>query len=166
MTSPSAREMSRLLRLVVAALFICTVAGCKKSVADLPVVSAVFVREDGSESETFSLEVAATEVQRNKGLMFRTEMGERNGMVFLFPSERINSFWMKNTILSLDMLFVGSDWKVVGVLPRVPPQNELPRQVDRPSQYVIELGAGVAEKHRIQVGTSVKIFGDLPKVVR
>jgi uncharacterized membrane protein (UPF0127 family) len=73
---------------------------------------------------------------------------------------------MKNTILSLDMLFVASDWKIVGLLPKVPPQNELPRQVDRPSQYVIELGAGVAEKFRINVGDSVKIVDNLPVVVR
>lgn len=151
---------------VVLLTFISTTAGCKKSVAELPVVSAVFVREDGSESETFTLEVASTETQRNKGLMFRTEMGERKGMIFLFPSERMNSFWMKNTILSLDMLFVASDWKIVGILPKVPPQNELPRQVEKPSQYVIELGAGVAEKYRIQENTAVKIMGDLPKVSR
>jgi uncharacterized membrane protein (UPF0127 family) len=155
-----------LLPVVAFLLLVSGVYGCNRSVAELPVVSAVFVREDGSESETFSLEVAATEVHRNKGLMFRTKMPERDGMIFLFPSERINSFWMKNTILSLDMLFVASDWKIVGLLPKVPPQNELPRQVDRPSQYVIELGAGVAEKFRINVGDSVKIVDNLPVVVR
>jgi uncharacterized membrane protein (UPF0127 family) len=74
------------------------------------------------------------------------------GMVFVFPSEQVNSFWMKNTILSLDMLFLDRDMRVVGILERVPPQNEEPRVVDGKSQYVIELGSGVAAANGITVG--------------
>jgi uncharacterized membrane protein (UPF0127 family) len=73
-------------------------------------------------------------------------------MVFVFPSEQVNSFWMKNTILSLDMLFLDRDMRVVGILERVPPQNEEPRVVDGKSQYVIELGSGVAAANGITVG--------------
>jgi uncharacterized membrane protein (UPF0127 family) len=85
-------------------------------------------------------------------------------MMFLFPNERINSFWMKNTILSLDMLFVSSSLYVVGLVHSVPPQNEVSRKVDTPSQYVIEFGAGVAKKFGIVEGSRVLVHGTLPRV--
>jgi hypothetical protein len=70
---------------------------------------------------------------------------------------------MKNTFISLDMIFVSSDWRVVGVLKNVPPLTEDRRSVNAPSQYVLEFAAGTAESHAIQPGTKVMVKGALPQ---
>ena len=64
------------------------------------------------------------------GLMFREQMGDDEGMLFIFPTERHNSFWMRNTLLPLDMFFIDSAWNVVGVVENAEPLTESPRAVD------------------------------------
>lgn len=124
-------------------------------------VSVRFEREGASTSE-FRVEVVATPEDRARGLMFRKSMSEDRGMLFLFPQEQPLAFWMKNTFISLDMVFVSRDWRVVGVLKNVPPLNEERRSVDALSQYVLEFGAGVTEKHHIAPGAKVVVRGSLP----
>lgn len=153
-----------MLRFYSSILFLCLIVGCKIPVSELPTLTVNFVAEDGKKSLPFDVEVAATEPSRRKGLMYRKLMEEHHGMLFLFPQERLNSFWMKNTILELDMLFVSKDWRVVGILDHVPPQNEAPRKVDEPSQYVIELVAGATEKFGIKKGMKVVVTGELPAI--
>jgi uncharacterized membrane protein (UPF0127 family) len=94
--------------------------------------------------------------------MFRKSLGENEGMLFLFPREQPLSFWMKNTFISLDMIFVSSDWRVVGVVKNVPPLTEDRRMVEGASQYVLEFAAGTAERNNIQSGSRVVINGKLP----
>ena len=110
----------------------------------------------GSESDTVLLEVAQTPGQRNKGLMFRKEMPRGEGMLFVFPEEGKQSFWMKNTYISLDMIFLNSAKKVVGILERVPVLNEKPRTVDEKAMYVVELNAGSASELGVKVGSEMK----------
>ena len=150
--------------LLVAVAVIGGGASCNASPSGFPEVDADFVSPAADTVQTVTLEVAANENDRRKGLMFRNSMPERRGMLFLFPQEQINSFWMKNTVISLDMIFIDKDWKVVGVLHSVPPQNDRSRKVDKPSQYVIELGAGVAKKFKIEEGSKVVVKGTLPSV--
>lgn len=121
-----------------------------------------FVTPDGVASPHFSMEVANTEPQRRRGLMYRKSLGEREGMIFVFPDEVEHSFWMKNTYIPLDMVFVGSDWRIAGVIENVPPLNEESRSVQKPSQYVLEFPAGTMKTLGITAGASVKVEGDLP----
>ncbi len=102
------------------------------------------------------VEVASTDDQRQMGLMFREQLGELEGMLFVFPTERHNSFWMRNTLLPLDMFFVDSNWTVVGVVENAVPLTEDPRQVDRPSQYVLEVNAGFAKRHGFGAGAKLR----------
>lgn len=102
------------------------------------------------------VEVAETDAQRQMGLMYREHMGADEGMIFLFPTERYNSFWMRNTVLSLDMLFIDADWTIVGILHDVPPLNDEQRRVSKMSQYVLEVNAGVAAAHQLSVGAKVR----------
>lgn len=116
-----------------------------------------FVAPDGSARARFQLEVVDTEPLRQKGLMFRESLAPDGGMLFIFEKSAPLTFWMKNTKISLDMLFIGSDRSVQGILSSVPPMNEQPRSVPGvESQYVVELGAGVAAAHGIQVGDVVR----------
>lgn len=96
---------------------------------------------------TLKVEVASTDAQRQAGLMFRESMGEDEGMLFLFPTERHNSFWMHNTLIPLDMFFVDADWKVVGIVEQATPLTDDPRNVPRMSQYVLEVNGGFAKRH-------------------
>jgi hypothetical protein len=97
-----------------------------------------------------------------KGLMYRKEIDPHRGMIFVFPEEKVQTFWMKNTYIPLDMVFVTKEMKVVGILENVPPLNEEPRTVGKPSLYVLEFGAGVMRKNGVTPGSIVSIHGQLP----
>jgi uncharacterized membrane protein (UPF0127 family) len=100
--------------------------------------------------------VAENPGQHARGLMFRKTIGQHEGMIFLFPEENVQSFWMKDTYISLDMIFIDSAYKVVGILHDVPILNETPRKIDKPSRYVIELKGGATKHDNINEGASVK----------
>lgn len=112
----------------------------------------------------FSLEIAATEGARRKGLMFRKagELGEEAGMIFIYPKSSVYSFWMKNTYIPLDMIFINEALEVVGVAENVPPLTLESRKVDALSRYIIELNGGIASKYGIKKGAKVKFLDELP----
>ena len=138
------------------------VTGCSGSGSQLPVVPISFELPDGKSTARFSMEVAATNAERQVGLMYRKEIASDRGMIFLFPEQKVHRFWMKNTFIPLDMVFVSKDMKVVGILESVPPQTEDPRFVDEPSQYVLEFGAGVMRNSGVIVGSTVVVHAQLP----
>ena len=129
---------------------------------DLKLFPVEFVQPDGSKSPTFRLKVANTEELRSKGLMFVKEMKPQHGMLFVFPTTKLQSFWMKNTFVSLDMMFIDEKLEVVGLLKNVPILNSTPRKVDQPSRYVIELNAGSADRYGIREGSRVEFKRAVP----
>ncbi len=105
--------------------------------------------------QIFFLEIAATEEARAMGLMFRKELADNGGMLFVFPQEEILSFWMKNTLISLDMIFLNSRREVVKIHHNVPLCREDPcASYDSgvPARYVIELKGGSCKKLNLQTG--------------
>ena len=102
-----------------------------------------FATFSGGEGEPlkFWLELATTPGQRERGLMFRREMLPDWGMLFVYPADRPLSFWMKNTLIPLDMVFIDSRGLVVGVIENVPPLTLDSRTVGKPGRYVLELAA-------------------------
>ncbi len=102
-------------------------------------------------------EIARSEHDVTRGLMYRTEMPADHGMLFQLPRREEQIFWMRNTCLSLDMLFLDEDGTVVGVLERVPILNEAPRTVRKPSRYVLEVNAGWAAAHGVRAGMRAKL---------
>ncbi len=156
----SLRAVARALALV-GFLSACIVAACAQP-SKLPVVEGRFVTSSGATTPTYKLEVCANDGERAMGLMYRRALAQDAGMIFLFPEERHNSFWMKNTYIPLDMVFVGRDMKVVGVLHNVPPLNELPRSVGKLSMYVLEFAAGTMKLHGVEEGAELKLLSPLP----
>jgi uncharacterized membrane protein (UPF0127 family) len=155
-----ARQFARFL--VVCGFFgLCVVCACAQS-SKLPVVEGRFVTTAGGDTPTFRLEVCANQAERSMGLMYRRSLAHDAGMIFVFPTERENSFWMKNTYIPLDMVFVGSDMKVVGILHDVPPLNQLPRSVGKPSMYVLEFAAGTMKRHGVGEGATLTVLSPLP----
>ena len=143
---------------VVGVLFSLSACAERKAPSE---VEGFFVKGGGSSSH-FLFEVASTDSERRLGLMYRRNLANDRGMIFVFPETSEHSFWMKNTYISLDMFFLDQAMKVVGVLRDVPPMNEAPRTVGRESRYVVELPAGTAERHGICVGVKLALVGALP----
>ncbi|HEX6273470.1 MAG TPA: DUF192 domain-containing protein [Polyangiaceae bacterium] len=103
------------------------------------------------------VEVARTKREIRRGLMYRTSLGRDRGMIFSFGDERRRHFWMKNTCLPLDMLFLAKDGTVVGVLEQVPVLNEEPRSVGCPAAYVLEVNAGWSREHGVTPGMKASL---------
>ena len=104
----------------------------------------------------FQVEIADSPARRELGLQYRRDLASDRGMIFLFPDESRQSFWMKNTPIPLDMIFIGRDMKVVGIVAQTMPFSLDARSVDAPSQYVLEINGGLAERHGIQTGDRVR----------
>jgi uncharacterized membrane protein (UPF0127 family) len=104
---------------------------------------------------TVKVEVADTPDTRARGLMYRQDLAADAGMLFIFPTQSEQKFWMKNTPLPLDMVFIGSDRRIVGIVPDTRPFTTNPLGVSGLSQYVLEVHAGFCAKHGVATGDSV-----------
>lgn len=110
--------------------------------------------------ETFSVEVADTPDKQQLGLMFRDSMPEDHGMLFIFPNERMRSFWMRNTRISLDIIYFDADYRVVSIAKGAKPcrTTRCPGYPsDGPAKYVLELNAGLADQLGLQVGDLMEV---------
>jgi uncharacterized membrane protein (UPF0127 family) len=127
-------------------------------------VKAKFVTSAGTPTMEFSLELAVTTPARTKGLMFRriADLPPERGMLFIFPDETVHSFWMKNTLVPLDMIFVDASRTIVGIVANATPLTMEPRTVGKSSKYVIELVGGTAKKIGIAAGDKVELPQNLP----
>jgi hypothetical protein len=105
------------------------------------------------------VEIAKDPPTRERGLMFRRQMDEDAGMIFLFEAPQVQVFWMKNTYLPLDMIFIGEDMRVAGIVENAEPLTETGRQVELPSLYVLEVNAGFSRRHGIGPGAPVRFEG-------
>jgi uncharacterized membrane protein (UPF0127 family) len=101
------------------------------------------------------IELAQDEPQRQLGLMYRDTLAENQGMLFLFDNEEVRSFWMKNTVLSLDMIFVNARNEVVTIHKYTTPYSEETYVSTKPAKYVLELNAGYADRKKISVGDRI-----------
>jgi len=107
-------------------------------------------------THAFGVEVARTERERARGLMFRRSLPQDHGMLFLFESERPISMWMKNTYVSLDMVFVSRDGRVKSIARGAIPLSEAIIPSGGPVYAVIELAAGSADAIGLSVGDQVR----------
>jgi uncharacterized membrane protein (UPF0127 family) len=101
------------------------------------------------------IELAQNDSQRQLGLMYRDTLAENQGMLFVFDNEEVRSFWMKNTILSLDMIFVNARNEIVTIHKYTTPYSEETYKSAKPAKYVIEVNAGYADKRKISAGDRV-----------
>jgi uncharacterized membrane protein (UPF0127 family) len=103
----------------------------------------------------FSVEMAVTDEQRAKGLMYRKELADGRGMLFDFTPEQSISMWMKNTYISLDMIFIGADGRVTRVAENTEPESTRIVSSGGPAKAVLEVIAGTARKYGIAQGDQV-----------
>ncbi len=117
---------------------------------------AVTLAPPGRTPVNVSVEVVRTPRKIQLGLMYRNHMPPDHGMLFLMGEERVHSFWMRNTLIPLDMIFIGRDMRVVGVVANAEPLTDTSRSVGKPSYYVLEVNGGWAEAHGVGPGTAVQ----------
>lgn len=118
----------------------------------LPAHPAPLVAHTASGDVSFTVEIADEPKEHMAGLMFRQEMADDHGMLFVFPKPRYGSFWMKNTLLPLDIIFIAEDGTVDSV-GRGVPLSEAPVSSDGLIRFVLELKAGLAQRTGIKKGT-------------
>ncbi len=104
-------------------------------------------------------EVAATNPTRTRGLMWRTSLDDGKGMLFIFGDEQPLSFWMRNTLISLDMLFIDKDLTVVGIVENAPPQTLDSRGVGKSALFVLEVPGGYCKRVGVVAGSKVLLEG-------
>ena len=107
-------------------------------------------------THAFTVEIAATSAQQARGLMFRTELKDDRGMIFQFPEARMASFWMKNTVIPLDIIFIRADGKIENIAANTTPYSTDPVESTAPVTAVLELRGGLAAERGIQAGDTVR----------
>jgi uncharacterized membrane protein (UPF0127 family) len=115
------------------------------------------------------VEVASDDPTREQGLMYRDHMADDRGMIFLFPQAGEYPFWMKNTLIPLDMIWIDADHRIVHIAHDVPPCKADPCPNYPPhakASSVLELAAGVAAKHHLRDGDVLRFEGMDATVVR
>src|SRR5439155_20721144 len=116
------------------------------------------IRGPGGVAEV-SLEVAATPAEWERRLMYRSSLAEGRGMLFVFDEDGNHGFWMKNTLIPLDMLFIARDGTVVGVHANATPLSTANISVGQSSRYVLDVPRGWAARHGIAAGARVEVRG-------
>jgi uncharacterized membrane protein (UPF0127 family) len=101
------------------------------------------------------VEVADTPDTQTLGLMYRTHLAPGDGMIFIFDREQNHSFWMKNTSLALDMIFISREGRIVGIHANAEPYSLKPIGGGAPSRAVLEVNAGFAAAHGLATGDPV-----------
>ncbi len=137
-------------KLLILSLTMIALSGCN---ADEPYV---LVKE-----QRFYVEIAANDASRSQGLMFRDELARNRGMLFIFPDQRMRAFWMRNTRIPLDIIYIDREFKVVSISANTPPcrsaSNRCPSYPSAgPAQYVLEINAGLAAELGLEPGDRIE----------
>ncbi len=111
-------------------------------------------------SYCFEIKIAQTKEERARGLMFRSFLPKNQGMLFIFENEDKHSFWMKNTLIPLDIVWISKDLKIVHIENNVQPCQQEPCKTYTPIQkaiYVLEVNTGLAKEYNFQIGDIVNL---------
>jgi uncharacterized membrane protein (UPF0127 family) len=144
-------------RAAVIALLALSSLRCASRAPEAPRSAArVMVETRAGARHVVAVEVVRTDADRARGLMDRRELAPDAGMLFLFDETGEHPFWMKNTLLPLDMLFLSEDGRVNGIVERAVPGDLSPRSAGGPSRYVLEVNGGWAATHGVAAGDRVR----------
>jgi uncharacterized protein len=139
----------------------CVEGACAQPPAITGVANAQTARlsfETALGERSFDVEVQDDPFETARGMMCRRSMQPGWGMVFLMTTTRPQSFWMKNTLIPLDILFLDEDWTLVGIVRDAEPRSLSARGVETPSRFVLELAAGGAAKAGLALGDKARFY--------
>ena len=115
--------------------------------------------DNGEKLIKVNVEIADDDEERENGLMFRQKLNENEGMFFIFDSEDFLIFWMKNTLIPLDIIFIDEDFEIVDVKYAMPCKEE-PCELyksSKPAKYVLEVNENFTRKNGIKIGDNIRI---------
>ncbi len=122
--------------------------------------TAFFTNQDGSKSPSLNLEVVRTKASIQRGLMYRKELGATEGMLFVFPDDSPRSFWMKNTFVELDIIFISKNLTVDSIQKRAKPLTTKRRPSKGSAQYVVEVLGGSSDHWNLSRGSKLILEPD------
>ncbi|MBV8252228.1 MAG: DUF192 domain-containing protein [Chitinophaga sp.] len=115
-----------------------------------------FVSKSGADTlRKIDIQLAQTDQQREDGLMYRKSMSDDQGMLFIFPDMDERSFWMKNTYISLDIIYIDDKMEIVSIQKYATPLSETSLPSFKKAQYVLEVNGGFADKYHIAYGDKI-----------
>ena len=103
----------------------------------------------------FNAEIVKTKIKRERGLMFRKNLNLNRGMLFIFPNESKVSMWMKNTLISLDIIFISKNYKIVDIIKNTKAMSKYIITSSVKAKYALEINAGLVKKHNIKIGNNI-----------
>lgn len=110
---------------------------------------------------SFAVEIAKTPEEWSRGLMFREKLAPHAGMLFWGKTPRVQRFWMKNTLIPLDIIFISKDLKIINIAEMTTPHSLDPVFSKKPALHVLEIKGGESKKRGIKAGMSVKVPGTI-----
>ncbi|MFN3951354.1 MAG: DUF192 domain-containing protein [Thermaurantimonas sp.] len=115
-----------------------------------------FLDESGNDTiTTIYIEVSKTDEEIQYGMMYRRHLDQDKGMLFLMKNEKPQSFWMKNTYIPLDIIYINSKYRIVSIQKEAVPLSETSLPSFEPALYVLEVNGGFCDRHNIKVGDKV-----------
>ena len=118
--------------------------------------SLVFIQNKDTLSPVFDIELADSDYKKEVGLMHRTEMKNNQGMLFVYDDEKPRpNFYMKNTLISLDLIYLNSDFEIVDFNLNTTPEDETPIPSETASKYVLEVKSGTAKSLNLDKNTRI-----------
>ena len=127
----------------------------KKIVPSFRQDSEAFIVRNGDTVQKVWIEVADTPYKRQTGLMYRKQMDLNQGMLFVFDEERPQSFYMKNTYIPLDIIYIGKNHTVVSIQKDAKPLDEKSLPSEGPAQYVLEINSGLSDQWELKKGDTI-----------
>jgi uncharacterized membrane protein (UPF0127 family) len=138
------------------ALLLGVVFSAPSQAATAPLPQSSLVIETASGPKTFAVEVAENDETRERGMMFRTAIAPDRGMLFYFQTPQVVSFWMKNTLIPLDMIFIRKDGVIANIRADAKPGDLTPLWSDGPILGVLEVAGGLSAKLGLKAGDKVR----------
>lgn len=152
---------SSVILIVVALLLFSCKEASKKTIATQSIDFthegdlSVYLNSSDTLKTKFNIEFAETDYETQTGLMYRKGMDSNQGMLFIFPDERVHSFYMKNTEFPLDIIYIKEDLRIASFQENAKPLNESGLTSQVPIKYVLEINGGLAQELGLSIGDSI-----------
>ena len=143
--------LSVLFAALMGAMLTCIAAAMGLAASDSQADSMLIISTRDAEHR-FTVELARTPAEMERGLMYRDRLASNHGMLFLYDEERPVSFWMKNTLIPLDLIFADSSGRIVQIAERAVPLSTALISSDMPVRAVLEVNGGTADRLHIGIG--------------
>ncbi len=155
------RQYLRIISFVAFGMCCLSISSCKEDKKTVKPVVITFKKEgeltikkasNDSIIKKIDIEIADNDYETQTGMMYRDSMEDTQGMLFVFPDAQYHTFYMKNTRIPLDIIYIGSDKKIVSIQKNAKPFDESSLPSNAPAQYVLEINAGLSETWNLEVG--------------